>query len=101
MPKQQLVDDDLLIKLSSASAEVERLTGDRPSLATLHRWVSRGLKGQKLRIQYAGGHRRTKRRWIREFFDAVTAAASGKVASRPTDESRADAAAKDLEAVGI
>ncbi|MDV6031966.1 MAG: DUF1580 domain-containing protein [Phycisphaera sp. RhM] len=60
----------------TAARIVEKITGERPHAATLHRWASCGRTGVKLRTAYAGGHRRTTEDWIREFFDAVTQAAS-------------------------
>lgn len=94
-----------LIRLSGAAAVVERITGERPHIATLHRWAQRGLCGVKLRTAFAGGHRRTTEQWIREFFDAVTAAHDGKSsqqpeASRSASMSREQAAA-ELAADGI
>ena len=82
---------DQMVRLSMAAKIVESITGERPSTATIYRWASRGLAGQKLRTAFAGGHRRTTETWIREFFDAVTVAKDG-------DASGADAAPSRLGA---
>jgi len=68
--------DDLLVRMSKVPGIVAEITGERVALGSIYRWVQRGLRGQRLRTAYAGGHRRTCRRWLREFFAAVTAAAA-------------------------
>lgn len=103
-PKKQNVSDDLRIRFSTGCGVVEEHTGERPHVSTMHRWATNGLKGVTLRTEYTGGHRRTTRKWIKEFFEDVTAAAEGrKPASRlgRNRESRIDSAAKELEAAGI
>lgn len=70
--------EELLIRLSAAPRVVETITGERPAVQTIYRWTQRGLRGVTLRTSFAGGHRRTCERWIREFFAAVTAAADGE-----------------------
>jgi hypothetical protein len=68
---------DLLVRLSATPPIIERITGERPHKSAIYRWAQRGLRGVRLRTAFAGGHRRTCETWIREFFDAVTAAADG------------------------
>ncbi|MEM6277071.1 MAG: DUF1580 domain-containing protein [Pseudomonadota bacterium] len=90
-----------MVRLSAAACIVEKITGDRPHAATLHRWASRGLKGVKLKFVYAGGHRRTTEEWVREFFDAVTEAAScGSDNPIATKSHEADRAEGELSAAG-
>jgi hypothetical protein len=92
-----------LVKLSKVAAIVEKITGERPHVCTIHRWCRRGCKGVKLRTAFAGGHRRSTETWVKEFFQAVTAAADGtvhetaksNVAARATDHA-ANALAKRL-----
>lgn len=69
---------DLLVRLSASPPIIERITGERPHKSAIYRWADRGLRGVRLRTAFAGGHRRTSETWIREFFDAVTAAAEGE-----------------------
>lgn len=60
--------EERLLKISDVAKEVERLTGDRPHLATIHRWMSRGLCGVRLRSVFALGQRRVQPRWLDQFF---------------------------------
>jgi len=109
MSDKTYIHPDRMVRLGPAAAIVQEITGERPHKATLYRWASRGLRGVRLRTAFAGGHRRTTEAWVREFFDAVTAAADGNQASHlPGTESRSDrrtrsvaAAARTLEAAGI
>lgn len=95
------ISDDLLIKVTTACAEVEKLTGDRPHTATCHRWISRGIKGVRLQSKHVGGSRRTTKRWLREFFDGVTAAAEGRAVGPVSDANGTNAAERELESAGI
>jgi hypothetical protein len=93
-----------LVKLSKVPAIVEAITGDRPHIATIHRWHLRGCKGVKLQTAFAGGHRRTTEKWVREFFAKVTAAANGAKASdesSPEKSAAYDRAERELAAAGI
>lgn len=63
-----------LYRLSSAPAAVESLYGERVSRQSLYRWRSQGLHGVKLRCTWSAGSWRTCDRWLRQFFDAVSAA---------------------------
>jgi hypothetical protein len=104
MDHDQSSSDELLIRFSTAAGEVEKITGERPHVSSLHRWASRGLKGVTLQVQYAGGHRRTKRRWLREFFQAVTDAANVANGGNGSCEGHSDEIAEanaELEAAGI
>jgi hypothetical protein len=74
-----------LIKLSKVPEMVEKITGDRPHIATIHRWHIRGCKGVKLQTAFAGGHRRTTETWVREFFEAVTQAAGNAKQGTPAN----------------
>ncbi len=67
-----------LMRLSHAADIVEKITKERPHVATLHRWAQRGVAGVRLRTHYALGAKRTTEQWIREFFDAVDHAKSGR-----------------------
>ena len=96
--------DSQLIKLSKVPAIVEEITGDRPHIATIHRWHLRGCKGVKLQTAFAGGHRRTTEAWVRAFFAEVTAAANGTTA--PAERSPGavagyERAERELKAAGI
>jgi len=91
------VNEDLLIRMSLAPRVIETITGEAPSIATVYRWTERGLRGQRLRTAYAGGHRRTTTRWLREFFAAVTAAAEGDEASPTAPVASAPSRSREKE----
>ena len=69
--------NDHYILLSAVPKLVQRLTGQRPHIATIHRWRQRGLRGVRLQTTFVGGHRRTTTRWLLEFFDDLHAAHDG------------------------
>lgn len=97
-------ESETLVKLSRVPAMVERITGDRPHIATIHRWHQRGCKGVKLQTAFAGGHRRTTEKWVRQFFAEVTAAANGT--APPAEQSPGavasyERAERELKAAGI
>ena len=66
---------DQLVRLSQAAKIVERITGERPHAGTIYRWASSGIRGERLKIAYAGGFKRTSEDWIRDFFNRVSHAA--------------------------
>lgn len=100
-----------LVRLSAVPAIVERISGERPHISTVHRWRQRGCHGVRLRTQFLGGSRRTCELWLREFFEAVTAAAEGEgqapIAAPPTRAKTSSArlqheqAERELAAAGI
>lgn len=93
---------DRLMAASEACREVEAITGERPHVATVQRWMLRGLAGVKLRTIYAMGCRRTRPSWLQEFFAAVAAAKDGRTPA--TDQSRShaiDRAERELRDSGI
>ena len=93
---------DRPIRLSSAVKIVETITGERVHKSTLYRWADRGLKGVKLEVTFAGGHKRTTENLIREFFAKVSIASScAPISTRSTNRKRLRAAARDLEKAGI
>ncbi len=47
-------------------------------VSTWHRWAMRGVAGQRLKTVCVGGRRRTTERYVREFFEAVTAARTSR-----------------------
>lgn len=73
--------DDHYLLLSAVPKFVQRLTGQRPHIATIHRWRQRGLRGVRLQTTFVGGHRRTTTRWLLELFDNLHAAHDGTPAA--------------------
>ncbi len=55
------------IAISDLPAYVKSLTGSKPSMSTVWRWVLKGARGRTLRSTLIGGRRYTRRRWVREF----------------------------------
>jgi hypothetical protein len=75
----------------------------RVSLATVHRWAQRGLRGVKLRTLRAGGALFTTECWLLQFFEALSEPTNGR-ANSPTPRQRKRAlerAQRELEAAGF
>ncbi len=51
--------------------------GKRLSLSTVHRWVQKGLGGQRLQTLKVGGAFCTTEQWVREFFLRLTPSDEG------------------------
>jgi Protein of unknown function (DUF1580) len=82
-PKSIASDNQDYITLTQAAKLVPGRGGKRVSLKTIHRWCRKGLRdGVRLRSELVGGRRCTTRRWLGEFFEALTAAAETEVATR-------------------
>ena len=93
---------DRPIRFSSAVKIVERITGERVHKSTLYRWADRGLKGVKLQVVFAGGHKRTTENAILEFFAKVSVASGGgALSAEPAKRKRLSQAEADLSAAGI
>jgi hypothetical protein len=67
--------DDELITLRQAAAELpRRRAGRKTHVSCVYRWTTAGCRGVRLRYAQCGATRCTSRAWLREFFDALTAA---------------------------
>jgi hypothetical protein len=62
-------------------AEAARLLPKRPNPATLWRWRTKGVRGVLLKTSMIGGRRYVTPAALRQFNEAVTAAAAGKSAA--------------------
>ena len=69
----RLLTEDLLT-MTEARGEIAMLTRRRPDKATLHRWLHRGVGGQKLEAVRLGRQWFTSRQAITRFITARTAA---------------------------
>ncbi len=80
-------------KASELCPECRR--GARPNIATIYRWMVKGVRGIKLESLVVGATRCTSVEALQRFFDALTAAAdaehSAAIVSRPSSKSRAKA----------
>ena len=88
---------DQLVLLSSIPKLIEKRTGQRPHISTIHRWVQRGINGVKLRTTFVGGYRRTSQRWLQEFFDAVKISRDGTAGDDSQDRWRSLDPSKNVD----
>lgn len=74
--------DESLITLTEAA----RSLPNKPHVATLYRWMSRGVRGIRLRTFLVGGRRYTSREALDEFINAASQVGkqSGEVTTVPT-----------------
>ncbi len=72
--------EELLTLADAASELPRRRLGRRPDVSTLHRWVTRGLRGVRLEAVQVGGCRCTSREALLRFFEQL-----GYVPLRTTD----------------
>lgn len=63
MPDQQPVN----IRVSKIPAEIAKITGREPSIASVKRWIRDGSRGVKLRVGGPLHFRFTRPEWIEEF----------------------------------
>jgi hypothetical protein len=79
-------------------------TGRRPHIATIYRWMLRGVKGVRLETCLVGGKRFTSHEALQRFSEAVTRAAQGKAAV-PRQSTRRkqhdEAVDRELQAAGL
>lgn len=79
-------------------------SGRRPHIATIYRWMLRGVKGVRLETCLVGGKRFTSHEALQRFSESVTRAAQGKapVPRAGIRRKRHDEAVdRELEAAGI
>ena len=59
--------------------------GRRLSLATIYRWLNRGVRGVRLKAKRVGGTWATSEAWLKEFFDALSGSpAPAAISGSPT-----------------
>ncbi len=66
-----MLENEPLIDLAAAAAVIEGRTGQKPHLATVHRWCTRGCRGVKLESMTAGHKRFTSEGAVRRFMLAA------------------------------
>jgi hypothetical protein len=93
------------IPLSLAAREIPNRRGDRGvNVATIWRWMQRGIRGIKLETILIGGQRMTTREAMRRFFAATTEAADGRAPSPAPSlhrQKQIEAAERELADAGI
>jgi hypothetical protein len=66
-------ENEQLLSLADAAKELP----NRPNVATLWRWRTKGIRGVRLETLLCGGRRMTSREALARFLEGVTAAADG------------------------
>jgi hypothetical protein len=99
---------DKLIPLKELAARLPRRRGGKKThVATLFRWTTSGLHGQRLRYTQVGNTRCSTVAWVHEFFAALAAApmtlAAAPLAGRSPAARRnaSEAADRELERRGL
>jgi len=96
---------ETLVTIPQASALLPpNEKGRRPHIATIYRWMLRGVKGVKLETCLVGGKRFTSHEALQRFSEAVTQAARGKPPTPrlSTKRKRRDEATeRELDAAGL
>ncbi|MGC8553533.1 MAG: DUF1580 domain-containing protein [Phycisphaerae bacterium] len=97
------------IRLAAATRELADLlpssarTGEPMHIATIHRWVSAGIRGVRLEVVRCGGALCTSREAVERFFSALSATdAPAHAPSTPARrERRVSRAQRECAAAGI
>lgn len=96
---------ETLVTIPQASAILPAdESGHRPHIATIYRWMQRGIRGVKLETCLVGGKRFTSHEALQRFSEAVTRAAQGKapLPRQSTRRKQHDAAVdRELQAAGL
>lgn len=91
---------ETIIPINDAPAHIPT----RPHVATVWRWIQRGVRGVTLETVLIGGKRYTSAESIQRFMEATTAASQPKPTGKPTrSKTRQQAieqAERELETVG-
>jgi hypothetical protein len=84
-----------LLSLTEACTHIAKLTRRRPDKATLFRWYSRGIGGERLETVVLGGRRFTTEAAIQRFIQRRTVVANDAITANTREEvtKRARAAA--------
>jgi hypothetical protein len=75
--------DDYSMTLNEAAAYIGSVTGRRPPMATMYRWVQKGIRGGKLEAHRIGGRYFTGRQAVESFLNAAGMAVGGVSANSP------------------
>ena len=96
---------ETLVTIPQASALLPSdESGRKPAIATIYRWMLRGVKGVRLETCLVGGKRFTSHEALQRFSEAVTRAAQGKAPVPRTSTRRKqhdEAVERELQAAGI
>jgi len=86
------------MKLSDVPALIEELSGRRPSMHTVRRWIRDGYRGVKLQVAGPVQFRHTQRKWVEEFLEQCGRVDAGtqEVADRVSDSVESSSEAKRI-----
>ena len=94
--------NEIVLSLTEAARHLpRRRAGKRPHVATLYRWISRGLRGVKLEAIRVGGTLCTSQEALQRFCERLSAADSEPSQRTTAQRERATAAEAELAAQGI
>ena len=86
-------ESESLISINEAPSHIPT----RPHVATVWRWIQRGVRGVKLETALIGGKRYTSQEAIQRFIEGTTAASSGQPVKRATPSRSRQAAMERAE----
>ena len=93
---------ETLIPINQVPVHLEKITGKRPHIASIYRWIQKGIAGVQLETLIIGGTRLTSTEALDRFFQESTKAKeSQKQKSRQSANSRYRSFEKQAENLGI
>lgn len=97
------IQNEQVVSLTDASKHLpRRRAGKRPHVATLYRWVARGVQGVRLESIQVGGTLCTSLEALQRFCERCTDPSSRLPSSTPKSRQREiKKAERDLDAAGI
>ena len=72
-----------IVPFNQVHARVEELTGKRPHIASIYRWMQKGIAGVRLETLLMGATRVTSEEALDRFFQDSTAAKQKRTSSAP------------------
>ena len=93
---------ETLIPINQVPVHLEKLTGKRPHIASIYRWIQKGIAGVQLETLIIGGTRLTSTEALDRFFQESTKAKSkGKSSPKSRTTARLQAAESQAKKLGI
>lgn len=84
------------LSLGEVCKYVSRLTGRKPHIATIHRWVNRGVRGRTLQARRVGGRWIVTRVALEDFLNADRSSADAKAEQSQASRQAQQAIEKQL-----
>ena len=92
---------ETLIPINQVPVHLEKITGNRPHIASTYRWMKHGIAGIRLETLFIGGTRFTSEQALGRFFQESTKAKEKQNQSRQLDDSRHRSFEAQAEKLGI